>query len=104
MFYPNERFVGFQFGVCRDFMSNVFRLYMVHGDDRADITMSKCPEGQSTDPTVALNPVEAQGLFDALWHAGLRPSSKEHVNGVVAAKDDHIKDLRRVLFDVLVEK
>lgn len=45
-----------------------------------------------------LNPQEAQRLFDRLWGDGYRPSDGSDPDGVVAAKDAHIEDLRRVAF------
>jgi hypothetical protein len=39
----------------------------------------------------------AQMLFDDLWSAGLRPKTPDEYN----AKDEHINDLRRIVYKVL---
>lgn len=49
-------------------------------------------------PTLTLGTSEAQALLDSLYHAGLRPTYGSDAAGVVAAKDEHIQDLRRVAF------
>jgi len=62
-------------------------------------------DGSMVEPLLRLKEIEAQGLFDALWKAGLRPSDKANVDDVVTAKDEivvakdeHIADLRRIAF------
>lgn len=49
-------------------------------------------------PTFALAREDAQNLLDSLHNAGLRPSHSQDAAGVVAAKDEHIQDLRRIAF------
>ena len=63
------------------------------------IMQTRTNDGSMIDPLLRLKEVEAQGLFDALWKAGLRPSDKANADDVVAAKDEHIIDLRRMAFD-----
>jgi hypothetical protein len=51
------------------------------------------------EPALTLTPEAARELLDSLLAAGIRPSTEiPDASGVVAAKDEHIRDLRRVAF------
>lgn len=52
----------------------------------------------SPPPLLSLGREEAQRLMDDLWHAGLRPAQAVAGDAVLAAKDAHIGDLRRIVF------
>lgn len=66
--------------------------------------------GKPWEPTMRLSVAEVQALMDTLWAAGVRPSDQKHKHDdgptvaakdqVIAAKDEHINDLRRVAFEV----
>lgn len=53
----------------------------------------------SRGPAIDLSESEAQALLDSLYHAGLRPSQDVPLAETFAAKDAHLADLRRLLFD-----
>ena len=54
------------------------------------------------NPAFQLDEQSAQALLDALWEAGIRPSSGQQVTGageqVVSLMKEHIADLRRIAF------
>lgn len=45
------------------------------------------------------NRAAAQKLFDDLYALGFRPSDGKNNDAVIKAKDDHLADLRRIIFD-----
>ena len=51
------------------------------------------------EPTIAIDADAAQQLVDALWFAGFRPQVSSSVNSELAAKDNHIHDLRALVFE-----
>lgn len=55
-------------------------------------------------PVVSLNDEAAQRLIDDLWSVGLRPTGIPDGAVALAAKDQHITDLRRMAFDVLAPR
>lgn len=93
---------GLQFFAQHNLPGQCIELFMAQDHGQyipLPITMqTRVNDGSMVDPLLRLKEVEAQGLFDALWRAGLRPSDKAAVDDVVAAKDEHIADLRRVAF------
>jgi hypothetical protein len=42
-----------------------------------------------------------QGMFDALWQMGIRPTDLGTINSTLAAKDKHLDDLRKIAFKSL---
>jgi hypothetical protein len=54
--------------------------------------------GVIPQPTAFVEEDMAQALFDDLWRAGLRPTTKDDT----PAKDEHIADLRKIAFHALV--
>lgn len=50
------------------------------------------------DPFVSIDPSAAQLLMDDLWQAGLRPSEGTGSAGSLAATQEHLRDIRRLLF------
>lgn len=42
-----------------------------------------------------------QHLFNALWEHGFRPPERARKDDILSAKDDHLDDLRKILFDQL---
>lgn len=47
-------------------------------------------------------PAQMQGLFDALWVVGFRPTKNgDRPEAVVAAKDAHLDDLRKIVTKLL---
>ncbi len=64
------------------------------------VVMKKKEEGVVMHPTFHLSMEAAQQLMDQLWRCGIRPKDAEGTVGTLAAKEEHIKDLRKMLFDV----
>jgi hypothetical protein len=50
------------------------------------------------EPFISIYPGAAQLLMDDLWQAGIRPSEGTGSAGALAATQDHLKDIRRLLF------
>lgn len=100
MFHPNETH-GFKFHAEFSAAAARFELFMVQGDYVPQTIVMEKREDDNLElsPLLSLDTISAQGLFDSLWEAGLRPKNRESSDAVVAAKDEHIKDLRRVAFD-----
>ena len=51
------------------------------------------------DPTFRLSYQEAQVLMDDLWASGLRPTEGNGSAGALAATNNHLQDMRRLVFD-----
>jgi hypothetical protein len=49
-------------------------------------------------PALSLRQGEAQTLIDSLWSAGLRPTQGKQSEGVTAAQDRHLQDMRALAF------
>lgn len=63
-------------------------------------TLEPHTEGDEvSEPTFALAKTEAQELMDALWSAGVRPSSGEGNTGQLGATERHLEDMRRLVFE-----
>ncbi len=50
------------------------------------------------DPFLQINPSEAQNIMDEFWRIGFRPSEGTGSAGALSATQDHLKDLRTLLF------
>jgi hypothetical protein len=59
------------------------------------------PGPSSPYPTFALPDTAAQQLMDELWNIGFRPSEGTGSAGALAATQKHLKDMRKIAFDVL---
>ncbi len=98
---------GFRFHAEYSMFSQRFLLWAAQGHALGyvgELTMVKAESDTQQDPTIKLTNSEAQGLFDALWEVGLRPQGTANVDGVVAAKNEHLADLRKVLVSFLGEE
>lgn len=51
-----------------------------------------------TPPVVTLKNSEAQDLMDELWRAGVRPSEGSGSAGSLKATENHLEDMRRIVF------
>lgn len=49
-------------------------------------------------PAIELVGSEAQALIDTLWSVGLRPTQGKQSEGVTAAQDRHLQDMRAIAF------
>lgn len=65
------------------------------------VTWTEHEPGNRVDPLLSLNDREGehqmQGLFDALWASGFRPRQDVKPEAIVAAKNEHIQDLRNII-------
>lgn len=64
----------------------------------AQVTMVEFPEGGTCEPTLTLDATEAQQLMDELWKCGVRPTEGAGSAGAMAAVQNHLKDLQRLVF------
>jgi hypothetical protein len=62
------------------------------------ITTIDVPEETLIRPVVSMNAAHAQELMDSLWEAGLRPTEGTGSAGAMAAVQEHLKDMRRLVF------
>lgn len=69
------------------------------------LTVTSCenPDSYIEEPTLRLPINDSQRLFDAMWHAGMRPTGfkNEPQPDSIAAREAHIADLRAVVFNGL---
>ena len=54
---------------------------------------------QQVAPFLTLGIETAQVLMDQLWHCGLRPTEGSGSAGSMAAVQEHLKDMRRLVFE-----
>jgi len=59
--------------------------------------------GVEVQPVCSLSPEHAQQLMDDLWVCGLRPSEGTGSAGALKATQDHLADMRKLVFS-MVEK
>ncbi|MFA7333497.1 MAG: hypothetical protein WC130_04295 [Kiritimatiellia bacterium] len=52
-------------------------------------------------PVMHLSAPQAQMLMDDLWNCGLRPSEGTGSAGALAAVQEHLKDMRKIVFNEL---
>jgi len=86
-----------------------------------DLRIAKTFDGQrrvgkiefvETDPSSRSEPTlrvldgevgnDLQHLFNALWEFGFRPPERARKDDILSAKDDHLDDLRKILFNQLL--
>lgn len=63
----------------------------------AEVILHQVVPGGMTPALFTLTPESAVVLMDDLWRAGIRPSDIRHAQETVAAKEQHIADLRGVI-------
>jgi hypothetical protein len=63
------------------------------------LTVKDVTEGDFLEPSLRLTRDAAQQLIDNLWQCGLRPSEGTGSAGALAATQEHLKDMRRLVFD-----
>lgn len=64
-----------------------------------DFTLRELDPGVEPRNIFSLDYEHAQTLIDDLWRAGLRPTEGTGSAGAMAAVQEHLKDLRRLVFD-----
>ncbi len=63
-----------------------------------NMVFSELQIGDETPTACVLGHHEAQILMDELWSCGLRPTEGKGSAGAMAAVQEHLKDLRRLVF------
>lgn len=96
---------GLGFHAEYSYMTQRLGLWMSesHGNEKALATnfmLQTCESlgDQKPGAFINLQDNEATRLMDALWACGVRPTNNIDANPVIAAKDAHIEDLRKVAF------
>ncbi len=62
------------------------------------IELQPIKKGARCEPTFRLSRNQAQTLMDDLWHCGLRPGEGIGNQGQLQATQDHLKDMRQLVF------
>jgi hypothetical protein len=59
--------------------------------------------GEEFEPTLRVSDGgdDLQHLFNALWEFGFRPPERARKDDILSAKDDHLDDMRKILFNQL---
>jgi len=57
-----------------------------------------------TEPIIRISIQEAQNLMDELWRCGLRPTEGTGSAGAFAALQNHLKDMRALVFKEKIKK
>ena len=98
--------VPVQMGAERDYAGRGVRLYVFDCErldgtwlvPAADLQLVPLEPNSRPLPFLYLGEGAAQVLMDDLWNAGLRPTRKWAEDATLAAKDEHLHDLRRLVF------
>ncbi len=61
-------------------------------------TFEKLPPGSAGPRAALLKDGDAQRLMDDLWDSGFRPTEGSGSAGAMGAVQEHLKDLRRIVF------
>lgn len=86
-----------------------YGLYIMIEDGRGERSFVESYTVRKFDPNVAVHTPEAmtirkddlQQLMDELWRVGLRPSEGTGSAGQLAATQAHLKDMQKLVFEVL---
>ena|ERR1043166_3493001 len=70
----------------------------------SEIVWKEATPAEICEPTLYLRKDEAQELMDSLWSNGLRPTEGSGSAGALAATQEHLKDMRKIAFDLLEKK
>jgi hypothetical protein len=73
------------------------------GDQRRPIQFQATviSESISSEPSISLSEITAQRLMDQLWNCGFRPTEGTGSAGALAATQQHLADLRKIVFKEL---
>jgi len=63
--------------------------------------LEEIPENQHSEPFASLMPYQAQELIDNLWNCGYRPSEGAGSAGSLKATQEHLGDLKTILYHKL---
>lgn len=65
--------------------------------------MAPVEEGHYIPAAIVIDNTTAQQLMDQLWQCGLRPTEGTGSAGALAATQQHLEDMRRIVFHKLGE-
>lgn len=65
------------------------------------VFVEKSPAAEIIGPTCEISMDEAQTLMDDLWRCGLRPTEGAGSSGAMRATENHISDLRKIIFKTM---
>lgn len=63
------------------------------------LTFEERKAGTYLQPSFTLDEEQAQALFNAMWLAGLRPKDGTGNSGHVEALNNHLQDMRKLVFE-----
>lgn len=82
-----------------------FFIWIEHSDSRRsfadNILMKEIPDGVMPEHCMSIDKQAAQQLMDELYRCGLRPTQAKKDDEALAAKNEHIGDLRHISFALL---
>ena len=64
----------------------------------SSLKFEEIQEGRTYDYAPVMSDMDAQSLMDDLWGCGFRPSEGTGSAGAMAATQNHLKDLQRLVF------
>jgi len=67
----------------------------------SSLLMNVLPDGECVPAFVTIDKEQAQLLMDDLWICGIRPSEGTGSAGSLKATQDHLADLKKILFHKL---
>lgn len=79
-------------------VSDAVELYAFENGMQGVLQLEPKEEGALSSPLLRLRLEEAQELINSLWSAGLRPIQGKQSEGVTAAQERHLNDMRRLVF------
>lgn len=89
----------FKAGANYSVYNDRIELFMKRGNLAGEVKFEKeIDPGMWMEPSAVLSPGEAQEIADALWSAGIRPTQGRNSEGVTAAQERHLADMRAIVF------
>jgi hypothetical protein len=107
MWHPTQVENGLSFHLDNNFACQTVDLRIARtsaGQRRVGkIEFVETTPGSESEPTLQIghSGSDLQHLFNALWEFGFRPPERTRKDDILSAKDDHLDDLRKVLFNQL---
>lgn len=66
-----------------------------------DSILEEIPQSQRNEPFASLMPTQVQELMDSLWNCGYRPSEGAGSTGSLKATQNHLDDMKTILYHKL---
>lgn len=98
-----------RFSAVYNVQNNLYELRGVQTTSAGDyaympLSLNKIEEGCITTPFAYLSKPDVERLMDALWEAGVRPTTHKALDipkGELAAVRDHLEDMRKITFSLM---